>query len=70
MSAAVHAVVKEGMSIRRASITYNVPKRTLSERLGDKRPSLPPLKGSDARYLATRHAWSKLDMEKALAAIQ
>ncbi|KAI3321316.1 hypothetical protein HD806DRAFT_205219 [Xylariaceae sp. AK1471] len=61
---------REACRIRKTSITYSVPKSTLSEGLGDKRPSMPPLKGGEARYLATRHAWSEADMRKALAAIQ
>ncbi|KAI8631160.1 hypothetical protein F5Y19DRAFT_23070 [Xylariaceae sp. FL1651] len=70
MVAAARAITEEGMSLRQASVKYNVPKTTLAERLGDKRPRLPPRKGSESRPTVTRYTWSEADMEKALAAIQ
>lgn len=68
MAAAGRAITEEGMSLRQASMKYKVPKTTLAERLGDKRPHLPPRKvGSRA---TVRYTWSEADMEKALAAMQ
>jgi transposase-like protein len=69
MNAAVRAIAEEGMSLRKASIKYNVPKTTLAERLGGKRPRLPSRKSSETKPSVTRYTWSEADMEKALTAL-
>jgi hypothetical protein len=66
---AMRAVKEEGMSLRKASMTYNVPKTTLAEKLGDACPNLPPLQATRKNRIATRYTWTEADMEKAVAAV-
>lgn len=66
---AMKAVKEEGMSLRKASMTYNVPKTTLAEKLGDACPNLPPLQATRKNRIATRYTWTEADMEKAVAAV-
>ena len=39
--------IMEGMSLRKASVAFHVPKTTLAERMGDKRPKITPKKDAD-----------------------
>lgn len=55
MRKAAHAILDEGMSLRRASMTFNVPKTTLAERMGDKRPRLVPPSQPPATAIANRN---------------
>ncbi|KAF7534562.1 hypothetical protein G7054_g6132 [Neopestalotiopsis clavispora] len=66
---AMRAVREEGMSLRKASMTYNVPKTTLAEKLGDNCPNLPPLQATRKNRIATRYTWTEADMEQAVAAV-
>ncbi|KAI1871200.1 hypothetical protein JX265_001083 [Neoarthrinium moseri] len=66
---AIKAVKEEGISLRKASMTYNVPKTTLAEKLGDSCPNLPPLQASRKNRIATRYTWTEADMEQAVAAV-
>lgn len=66
---AMRAVREEGMSLRKASMTYNVPKTTLAEKLGDNCPNLPPLQATRKNRIATRYTWTEADMEAAVAAV-
>lgn len=66
---AMRAVREEGMSLRKASMTYNVPKTTLAEKLGDNCPNLPPLQTTRKNRIATRYTWTEADMEQAVAAV-
>ncbi|KAK6080824.1 hypothetical protein SCUP234_04922 [Seiridium cupressi] len=66
---AMQAVREQGMSLRKASATYNVPKTTLAEKLGDNCPNLPPLQATRKNKIATRYTWTEADMEQAVAAV-
>jgi hypothetical protein len=66
---AMRAVREEGMSLRKASMTYHVPKTTLAEKLGDSCPNLPPLQATRKNRIATRYTWTEADMEQAIAAV-
>lgn len=66
---AMRAVREEGMSLRKASMTYNVPKTTLAEKLGDSCPPLPALQAQRKNRIATRYTWTESDMEQAVAAV-
>ncbi|RYP89493.1 hypothetical protein DL770_004363 [Monosporascus sp. CRB-9-2] len=61
--------IMEGMPLRRASVTFNVPRTTLAERMGNKRPKLPPRDPKDKRHV-TRHNWTEADMEQAIEAVR
>lgn len=66
---AMRAVREEGMSLRKASMTYNVPKTTLAEKLGDNCPALPALQATRKNRIATRYTWTEADMEQAVSAV-
>lgn len=68
--AAMRAVREEGMSLRKASISFNVPKTTLADKLGDSCPNLPPLQATRKNRIATRYTWTEAEMEQAIAAVQ
>ncbi|KAH8204428.1 hypothetical protein TruAng_001344 [Truncatella angustata] len=66
---AMRAVREEGMSLRKASMTYHVPKTTLAEKLGDQCPPLPALQAQRKNRIATRYTWTESDMEQAVTAV-
>ncbi len=82
MRKAAQAIMEEGMSLRKASVMFNVPKTTLAERMGDRRSRLlPPRKnagggggggggGEDKRPTTTRYTWTEAEMEQAVEAVQ
>ncbi|KAF3068390.1 hypothetical protein GL218_08399 [Daldinia childiae] len=70
MARAEQAIAEEGLSLRQASIRFNVPKTTLAERLGDKRPRPPPRKSDEENKQRTRYQWAETDMASAIEAVQ
>ncbi|KAK8037993.1 hypothetical protein PG994_014760 [Apiospora phragmitis] len=70
---AIHAVRQDGMSLRKAAISFNVPKTSLADRLGQDCPSPPPLvshqPGGRGRVY-TRFTWTEDDVAKAMLAIE
>ncbi|KAK8066513.1 hypothetical protein PG997_013260 [Apiospora hydei] len=70
---AIQAVRHDGMSLRKAAILFNVPKTSLADRLGEDRPSPPPLishqPGGRGRVY-TRFTWTEDDVAKAMLAIE
>ncbi|KAK8030951.1 transposase-like protein [Apiospora arundinis] len=70
---AIHAVRQDGMSLRKAAVSFNVPKTSLADRLGENRPSPPPLishqPGGRGRVY-TRFTWTEDDVTKAMRAIE
>ncbi|KAI1482235.1 hypothetical protein F4774DRAFT_372203 [Daldinia eschscholtzii] len=70
MARAEQAITQEGLSLRQASIRFSVPKTTLAERLGDKRPKPPPRKSDEENKLRTRYQWTESDMANAVEAVQ
>lgn len=69
MARAEHAIAAEGLSLRQASQRFRVPKTTLAERLGDRRPRPPPRMRDDAATQRTRYQWTEADMAGAVAAV-
>lgn len=70
MSRAEQAVTEQGLSLRQASVRFNVPKTALAERLGDRRPKPPPRKSDEENKLRTRYQWSETDMASAVEAVR
>lgn len=68
--AAMKAVQQDGMSLRKASMAFNVPKTTLAEKLGDSCPKLPALVVKESQKLGTRFTWNEEEMVQAIAAVQ
>ncbi|KAK8136452.1 hypothetical protein PG984_004392 [Apiospora sp. TS-2023a] len=70
---AIHAVRQDGMSLRTAAMSFNVPKTSLADRLGENRPSPPPLishqPGGRGRVY-TRFTWTEDDIAKATLAVE
>ncbi|KAI0155224.1 hypothetical protein GGR57DRAFT_92370 [Xylariaceae sp. FL1272] len=66
MLAAMEAITTTGLSLRKASQKYSVPKTTLAERLGDRRPRHQPINKDPNRPTVTRYAYSEADMLSAL----
>lgn len=70
MARAEHAITVEGMSLRQASVRFRVPKTTLAERLGDRRPRPPPRKSDEDNRQRTRYQWTEQDMANAIEAVR
>lgn len=70
MARAEEAITEAGMSLRQASVRFSVPKTTLAERLGDRRPRPPPRKSDEENKQRTRYHWSEADMASAVEAVQ
>lgn len=67
---AMRAVQQGEMSLRKASMKFNVPKTTLAEKLGDSCPNLPPLGAKKSNKIGTRYTWTEAEMAQAIAAVQ
>lgn len=70
MARAEQAITEEGLSLRQASSRFNVPKTTLAERLGDRRPKPPPRKSDEENKQRTRYQWTEADMASAIEAVR
>lgn len=70
MARAEEAITEEGTSLRQASVRFNVPKTTLAERLGDRRPKPRPRKADGENRQRTRYRWSEADMASAVEAVR
>ncbi|KAI1260173.1 hypothetical protein F5Y18DRAFT_262666 [Xylariaceae sp. FL1019] len=70
MLAAMEAITTTGLSLRKASQKYSVPKTTLAERLGDRRPRHQPINKDPNRPTVTRYAYSEADVQSALEEVR
>lgn len=70
---AIDAVRHDGMSLRKAAMSFNVPKTSLADRLGENRHSPPPLIGHQPGgrgRVYTRFTWTEDDVTRAMLAVE